>query len=187
MGFESDTIISLLLLAALLVAAHIVFVQVRSDYRNYRKLRKTTAALQTAYFCVYALSSYIFLDSSLANLNKDGIFFPAALVLMTIGFLGVVFSMPFLDWRSFGHQVGRLRTNGLYKYSRNPQLVGGFILIIGYAMLWPSWKGLLWASLWLIITHWMVRGEEEHLENVFGDEYRNYSDRTPRYIGLPKN
>jgi protein-S-isoprenylcysteine O-methyltransferase Ste14 len=105
---------------------------------------------------------------------------------MIIGFLLVVFSMPFLGKRSFGQEVGSLRTSGLYRYSRNPQLVGGFFFIVGYAMLWLSWNGVLWASLWLLITHLMVRGEETHLEKVFGDEYQNYCVYTPRYLGLPK-
>jgi protein-S-isoprenylcysteine O-methyltransferase Ste14 len=114
------------------------------------------------------------------------VLFPIALALIIIGFLIVVLSMPFLGQRSFGREVGRLRTIGLYRYSRNPQLVGSFFFIVGYAMLWPSWMGALWASLWLVITHLMVKGEEEHLEKVFGDEYRDYCQRTPRYLGLPK-
>ena len=42
------------------------------------------------------------------------------------------------------------------------------------------------AVLWLPIMHLMVRGEEEHLEKVFGDAYREYREQTPRYLGLPK-
>lgn len=83
-------------------------------------------------------------------------------------------------------KVGGLRTSGIYLYSRNPQLVGSFFFIAGYAMLWPSWQGFLWAGLWLVIAHWMVQAEETHLKEVFGDEYRAYCTRTPRYLGLPK-
>ena len=67
-----------------------------------------------------------------------------------------------------------------------PQLVGGFLFIAGYALLWPSWAGLAWAALWPLIAHLMVRGEEEHLARIFGDEYRDYCAITPRYLGLPK-
>jgi protein-S-isoprenylcysteine O-methyltransferase Ste14 len=181
-----NTFGSLLLFAVLFAAAFFVFAQVRSAYRTHGRLPHPIAILQVAYFCVYALASYTFLDSRLSQVNTAGLLFPLALVLMMIGFLLVVFSMPFLGQRSFGREVGSLRTSGLYRYSRNPQLVGGFFFIVGYALLWPSWKGALWASLWLVITHLMVRGEEEHLENVFGTEYRNYCARTPRYLGLPK-
>lgn len=179
-------LISLLLLAALLAAAFLVFARVRKDYRVHGRLSRPVAILQTGYFCVYALASYAFLDSRWSHVSTVGLLFPLALALMILGFLIVVFSMPFLGRRSFGREVGRLRTDGLYRFSRNPQLAGGFLFIAGYAMLWPSWKGALWASLWLVSAHLMVRGEEEHLEHVFGDEYREYCARTPRYLGLPK-
>jgi protein-S-isoprenylcysteine O-methyltransferase Ste14 len=177
---------SLVLLAALLAAAFFVFGRVRSDYRAHGNLSHPIAILQVAYFCVYALASYAFLDARLSQVNTAGLLFPLALVLMLMGFLLVIFSMPFLGQRSFGREVGTLRTRGVYRYSRNPQLVGGFFFIVGYAMLWPSWEGALWASLWLVIAHLMVRGEEEHLERIFGDECRSYCLRMPRYLGLPK-
>jgi protein-S-isoprenylcysteine O-methyltransferase Ste14 len=186
MGIELNAFGSLLLLVALLGAAFFVFSRVRSDYQTLGKLSRPIATLQVAYFCVYALSSYVFLDSRLSHINPDGLLFSSAIILMVIGFLLVVFSMPFLGKRSFGGEVGKLRTSGIYRYSRNPQLVGGFFFIVGYAMLWLSWQGALWASLWLLIAHLMVKGEEEHLEQVFGAEYCNYCACTPRYLGLPK-
>jgi len=185
-GINLNTFGSLFLIAALLAAAFFVFAKVRSAYRVHGRLSRAIAILQVAYFCLYAIASYAFLDSRPSQVSTDGLLFPLALVFMTIGFLLVVFSMPFLGQRSFGREVGSLRISGLYRYSRNPQLVGGFFSIVGYAMLWPSWKGALWASLWLVIAYLMVRGEEEHLEKVFGAEYRNYCAQTPRYLGLPK-
>jgi len=176
----------LLLLAALLAAAFFVFARVRSDYRAHGRLSRPIAILQSGFFCVYAISSYIFLDSRFSQVDTAGWLFPLAILLMLAGFLVILFSMPFLGRRSFGMEVGSLRTTGLYRYSRNPQLVGGFFFIAGYAMLWPSWEGASWAGLWLVIAHWMVRGEEMHLESVFGEEYRTYCARTPRYLGIPR-
>jgi protein-S-isoprenylcysteine O-methyltransferase Ste14 len=186
MGVTLNVFVSLLLLAALLAGAFFVFARVRSDYQTHGRLSRPIAILQVAYFCVYALASYAFLDSRLSHVNTGGLLFPLALVLMLIGFLMVLFSMPFLGRRSFGQEVGTLRTSGIYRYTRNPQLVGGFFFIVGYAMLWPSWKGVLWACLWLVIAHLMVRDEEVHLEHVFGDAYRDYCARTPRYLGPPR-
>jgi protein-S-isoprenylcysteine O-methyltransferase Ste14 len=91
--------------------------------------------------------------------------------------------MPFLGQKSFGAVVGQLNTSGLYAYSRNPQLVGYLLFVFGYALLWPSWQGLLWAALSLVIASLMVRGEEEHLRKVFGEKYREYCRRVPRFIG----
>jgi protein-S-isoprenylcysteine O-methyltransferase Ste14 len=186
MGGTLNIFGNLLLLAVLLATAFIVFAKVKSDYQLRGRLSRPIAILQTGYFCVYALCSYVFLDSRLSHISAKGNLFFLAVVFMVIGLLMVAFSMPFLGRRSFGVEVGGLRKNGLYRYSRNPQLVGGFIFIVGYAMLWPSWIGMLWASMWVIIAHLMVRGEEAHLESVFGEEYRDYCERTPRYLGLPK-
>lgn len=186
MGDTLNVFGSLLLFAVLIAAAFFIFSRVKSDYRAHGKLSRPTAILQTGLFCVYGLSSYLFLDARLSHVKTSGLLFSAALILMTIGLLMVLFSMPFLGQQSFGREVSGLRTSGLYQYSRNPQLVGGFFFIVGYALLWPSWTGVLWAAAWLVIAHLMVQSEEAHLENVFGDEYRDYCTHTPRYLGLPK-
>ena len=176
----------LALFAALLVGAFLVSARVRLEYRAQGKLSRLTAILQVGFLCAYAFSSYAFLDARLSQVDVTGVLFPVALVLMFPGLLMVVLSMPFLGKRSFGEETGGLCTTGVYRYSRNPQLVGGFLFILGYALLWPSWMGLLWVALWPVIMHLMVRGEEEHLEMVFGDAYRKHCEQTPRYLGSPK-
>ena len=186
MGVALSLLGRLVLFGALLAGAFFVFARVRSDYRAQGKLSRPTAILQVGCLCAYALSSYAFLDARLSQVNVAGVPFIIAVVLMILGLLMIVLSMPFLGRRSFGEQTGGLCTTGVYRYSRNPQLVGGFLFILGYTLLWPSWMGLLWAGLWPVIMHLMVRGEEEHLEKVFGDAYREYCEQTSRYFGLPK-
>lgn len=175
---------SLLLLAALLGGAVWVFARVRADYRRLGRLSPPIAVLQTGYFCAYALSAYAFLDSRWSHVTTDRVVLFLAVICMAIGFLVVLFSMPFLGRRSFGMEVGTLRTSGLYRFSRNPQLVGFLVFVVGYALLWPSWTGAAWAALWVPIARLMVRNEEEHLEQVFGEAYREYCRRTPRWVGL---
>jgi len=186
MNSPLSTFPALLLVAALAAGAFWVFARVRADYRARGRLSRPVAILQVGYFCVYALSSYAVLDSRLPHVRTAGPLFPAAIVLMILGALLVLLSMPFLGRRSFGQEVGGLHTAGLYRFSRNPQLVGGFLFILGYTCLWPSWPGALWAALWLLIAHLMVRGEEEHLRKTFGQEYEANCTRVPRYLGLPK-
>ena len=71
-----------------------------------------------------------------------------------------------------------------YHVTRNPQLVGGSLLVIGTVVLWPSWYALGWAVLYGIVAHMMVLTEEEHLRDVFGGEYERYCGRVPRYLGI---
>ena len=186
MGIHLDSLPALLLAVALLGIANYVFARVRSDYRTLGALTKPVAVLQTGYFFVYAFSSYLFLDSRLTAVSPHAGMLALALMLMIGGLLLVLSAMPFLGKRSFGREIGHLHTAGVYRYSRNPQLVGSFVFIIGYVMLWPSWPGILWATLWVPISWLMVGGEEEHLSREFGEEYQEYCDRTPRYVGVPK-
>ena len=184
--YAVDPGLKFLLLAALLVGAILVFARVRFDYTRHRRLTRLTAIIQTTFFGLYALSSYVFLDSRVVSITVSSPVFWIAALLMTLGFLVVVLSMPFLGLRSFGRHVGSLHTTGPYHFTRNPQLVGGFLFVVGYALLWPSILGFLWAALWLPIAHLMVRCEEAHLLDVFGKEYVAYCARTPRYLGLPR-
>jgi len=75
MGVALNIFGPLLLLAALLAAAFFVFARVRSEYQIHGRLSRPIAILQTGYFCIYALCSYVFLDSRLSHVNTVGLFF----------------------------------------------------------------------------------------------------------------
>ena len=186
MGIELNPLAALLIAGGLLLLASYVFARVRSGYQAQGTLSRPVAVLQTGFFFAYALSSYLFLDSRITAVSSQGILLGLAVFLMNTGLSAVLLSMPFLGRRSFGREVGQLHASGIYHYSRNPQLVGSFLFIVGYVLLWPSWTGLLWASLWLPICYLMVRAEEEHLAKAFGKDYEEYCRRTPRYVGIPK-
>jgi protein-S-isoprenylcysteine O-methyltransferase Ste14 len=85
--------------------------------------------------------------------------------------------------RSFGRQATGLYCTGPYRLSRNPQVLGGFLMASGIALLWPSWYALGWVILWMAMFHLMVLSEEEHLHEVFGEEYSHYCEKAPRYLG----
>jgi len=161
-----------------------VFGCVRKDYRTQGKLTRGIAMIQTGYFVYYVLCSYMFLDSHLSQIKTGGLLFLLACVLMVIGFLVVILTMSLLGSRSFGNKIGKLNTSGLYRYSLNPQMIEGFLFILGYALLWPAWQGFAWAAVWLVISSLMVRGEEEHLTREVEKEYQDYCGRVPRYFDL---
>jgi protein-S-isoprenylcysteine O-methyltransferase Ste14 len=54
----------------------------------------------------------------------------------------------------------------------------------GIALLWPSWYALGWVILWMVMFHLMVLSEEEHLRNIYGEEYHQYCEKVPRYLSL---
>jgi protein-S-isoprenylcysteine O-methyltransferase Ste14 len=86
--------------------------------------------------------------------------------------------------RSHGLHVDDLRQTGLYALTRNPQVVGFLVAMIGYLILWPSVRNAGSMALIAVITHLMVRTEEEHLRSRFGEQYDRYCERVQRYLGL---
>lgn len=186
MGLQVQPTLALVIAAGLLATAFIVFARVRADYATHGRLSRPVMVLQTGYFCLYALSSYLFLDARLSRISARGLLLAVAILLMALGVIVFLLAVPMIGRKSFTGEVEALRHSGIYRHSRNPQLVGGFLFIVGYALLWLSWIGLMWAALWLPISHLMVKAEEEHLSRVFGEAYRDYCRRTPRYVGVSK-
>ena len=75
-----------------------------------------------------------------------------------------------------------LVTNGPYRYVRNPIYLGALIFIIAVGLVAANWL-LVISSLVLITVICMQVGKEERmLIDRFGDEYREYMKRTPRFI-----
>jgi protein-S-isoprenylcysteine O-methyltransferase Ste14 len=180
-------IIKILVVSALLLAAAVlIFGRVRRDYRASGKLTSFSTFLEVLIFFLHGSASYAFLDSDLTHINRANPLFFLSMLCMLVGVVMVAIAMGRLGMgESVGQQVSGLQQAGLYRYSRNPQIVAYSLVVIGYALLWPAWSGLVWVGLYLAIAHVMMRTEEEHLRRTYGAAYERYCARTPRYLGLP--
>ena len=76
-----------------------------------------------------------------------------------------------------------LVTVGLYRAVRNPMYVAVLTTIVGWSLttgsLWLTWYALLMA---LIFHLRVISFEEPVLKRQFGDEWRSYSAKIPRWI-----
>jgi protein-S-isoprenylcysteine O-methyltransferase Ste14 len=77
-------------------------------------------------------------------------------------------------------------TKGAYRISRHPMYFSGFLMFISIAISCASWVVFLCGALWLVIWQIVVPTEERLLIEKYGDAYRDYVTRTPRWIGIPK-
>jgi protein-S-isoprenylcysteine O-methyltransferase Ste14 len=76
-----------------------------------------------------------------------------------------------------------LVVTGMYRYSRNPMYVGGTLLLLALAILLDDALALLpvpFYAVWL--NYFQIIPEERALEQLFGDEYREYKSRVRRWI-----
>jgi protein-S-isoprenylcysteine O-methyltransferase Ste14 len=78
---------------------------------------------------------------------------------------------------------GELATAGPYRWSRNPQYVGFFLFLVGFALTDWSLACLPPLLVQAINLHLLVLVEEEHLQREFGDPYLEFCRTTPRYFG----
>lgn len=75
---------------------------------------------------------------------------------------------------------------GVYAISRHPGYFGSFLGYVGVGIACASWVFLLCALVWIVSMHFAAVEEERFLLQKYGDSYREYMKRTPRWIGLSK-
>ena len=101
------------------------------------------------------------------------------IVLMAVA---LIFYFSTLKLMLPGIKENRLITSGAYKICRNPlytALILFFIPGLGLAM--NSWIIPITSILAYLAFRKTIHEEEEQLERIFGDEYRTYRKRTPRF------
>ena len=74
-------------------------------------------------------------------------------------------------------------SHGLFRFSRNPIFVGMMLVGLATALVSANWWS--WAALALFIASYAVQVqiEEAHLDASFGDAYRTFRSRVPRWLG----
>ncbi len=182
-----------LLVIALEVGSLWLFrVRTRREYRERGRLSAASSLLELALWLAYAAIPFIYNPPCWPYVwacaaSSRGAVALAGYLLIAGGALIGFGSMIWLGLqRSFGHIVGELMHAGPYRFSRNPQVLGGTLMVTGVALLWPSWMAAGWALLWVGMFHPMVLTEEEHLRRNFAADYERYSRSVPRYFGWPR-
>jgi len=78
-------------------------------------------------------------------------------------------------------------TKGLYRYSRHPIYLTMMLELIGVGIASASGLFLLLVLIFFISLNISVIAEERSCLKTYGDAYREYMERTPRWIGIPKS
>jgi protein-S-isoprenylcysteine O-methyltransferase Ste14 len=77
----------------------------------------------------------------------------------------------------------KLVVKGLYRYVRNPMILGVWIVLLGEALALKSQNILIWAASFFVInTIYFIVYEEPDLEDRFGEEYRDYKKHVSRWL-----
>jgi protein-S-isoprenylcysteine O-methyltransferase Ste14 len=82
--------------------------------------------------------------------------------------------------------LGKPWNKGLCRYSRHPMYFASYLILIGAGIASASWVFLLFSIAYMILSAILVSAEERSCLEKFGSPYREYINRTPRWIGIPK-
>ncbi len=107
-------------------------------------------------------------------------------LLLTFGFFWAVVTNHSLgsEWRSGINPVGptQLKTNGLYRYSRNPMYLSVAIAQLGFFLALPSLFTLICLAAGWVSLHVQILAEEKHLSERFAHQYQDYAAKVARWL-----
>lgn len=129
----------------------------------------------------YALGPRLPIDGHLALFSNV-----TGAILMFGGLFVLVWAQLDLgaSWRIGIEEGARLGlvTDGLYRYSRNPIFAGLLAMIVGYALLLPTWLSLgLLVGAYIGVRR-QISAEETYLLKTYAEAYRTYARRVGRFL-----
>lgn len=145
---------------------------------------------------IFSVKSVIWVLISGSAILLSSYFFPmvfsyATPIISSVGLLFFYCGISLIWWAKHTMQSswgvpgtkpqGTLITTGPFRFSRNPIYIGASLGLFGFALSLLSPLFFL-AVIPLYIHHKAIRIEEKHLLKKFGDDYRAYMNRVPRYL-----
>ena len=135
------------------------------------------------FICETAIFFGLFVYSIFLPLQLGTIWFHAGLTLCIVGVITWTVAMV-----NIAHiPLGEAWTTGLYRYSRHPMVLSSFLIFIGAGIASASWVFLLFSIVFVVLSNMSVTAEERFCLERYGTEYREYMNRTTKWIGLPKS
>jgi protein-S-isoprenylcysteine O-methyltransferase Ste14 len=118
-------------------------------------------------------------------LQLGTIWFYVGLPITLIGLVGII--LVLVAWVKT--LVGQPVTRGVYRFSRHPMYVAMVLILFGVSIISASWVFLLFAIITVVgVTRpFSVKIEEAQCLGHYGAAYREYMNRTPRWIDIPKS
>jgi protein-S-isoprenylcysteine O-methyltransferase Ste14 len=107
----------------------------------------------------------------------------AGSVLFVVGALVFIVCAGQVYFHKFTRKGVALR--GLYSWIRHPQYLGLGLTGLGLSILWPRFLVVaLWAVM-VLLYYVLARDEERRMLGQFGEDYRQYMDRTGMFVSKP--
>jgi len=111
-------------------------------------------------------------------LSIGSIEFMIGIILFLSGTIGFVIAVINFKKAPFDKPI----SSGLYKISRNPQMMTLFLVSFGTSFMIGSWIAIIIIIVSTIFLHFRILGEEKRLTQQYGDSFLEYKKKVPRYF-----
>jgi len=125
---------------------------------------------------VFSLACLILIVLTPLKFNSGA--FIAGLIVYAIGLIGLLVAMVNFKDTPLDQPV----TRGVYKISRHPQIAALFVIFLGICLAIGSWMALFTLVMSRGLQHFGILAEEEGCLKRYGESYRAYMERVPRYF-----
>jgi protein-S-isoprenylcysteine O-methyltransferase Ste14 len=115
---------------------------------------------------------------ALAPLKMGSLVFIIGSLLIVLSLIGLVRAL--FDFKNT--PLNEPVTRGLYRISRHPQIVMSSLVLLGACIAIGSWLALALLIVSKLMEHLGIVAEEEICLKQYGDAYRTYLERVPRYL-----
>jgi protein-S-isoprenylcysteine O-methyltransferase Ste14 len=115
---------------------------------------------------------------TLTPLKPDSTVFLVGIIVYATGLAGLAAAMLSFKNTPPDQPV----TKGVYRISRHPQIVALFIIFFGMCLAIGSWVALFMLIMSRLFQHFGILAEEEVCVKRYGESYRAYMERVPRYF-----
>jgi protein-S-isoprenylcysteine O-methyltransferase Ste14 len=141
----------------------------RSGQRNHQILRRLFGVILVLLW---------FILVSLTPLKIGDVVFVIGISVFSLGLIGFVIAL--VNFKNT--PVDQPVTSGLYRISRHPQQLAVSVSFLGISIAIGSWTAFALMILGVIGGHSKILAEEEACLEQYGESYKNYMERIPRYF-----
>jgi len=141
----------------------------RSDRRVYQVLRRLFGLTLVLFWFFLVI---------LTPLKIGDAVFVLGISIYSLGLIGFVIAL--LNYKNT--PADQPVTGGLYRISRHPQQLTVSVSFLGISIAIGSWLAFALIIIGVIGAHYKILAEEEACLEKYGESYKNYMERIPRYF-----
>jgi len=147
-----------------------------TDSSSSKSRKRLEYSVYIMYFTAFGYSVFL-------PLRLNTVWFFVGLFIYLLGV--TIDFMASVSWAT--NPLDKPLTRGIYRISRHPMDFGNFLVMTGVGIACISWVFLLLGIVGITLMNMSAVNEENFCLKKFGNAYKEYMERTPRWIGIPKS